>query len=202
LRWLPIGTILIGILLFQFWKTRSTYSLSLKMAHATNETRQPSFVGFLIRNVRQSTRTTRQFIMSTPTTGRNLAIAGTVCQLGPIIGWAGSVLGMMGAFDTLAKPARPGDPVRLSESINHVLISAAVGLIVGVIGLILLTVSVTACRYRAEWCFWFLVVYGVLALSTYPVGTAFGVFFLGYCLANRQEFLRPATTTLQAPPQS
>ena len=79
--------------------------------------------------------------------------------------------------------------------------STVIGFIVGIIGLILITVSVAACRYRAEWFVWFLVVYGVLALSVFPVGTAFGVFFLVYFLTKRQEYLRPATDTLQAPPQ-
>jgi hypothetical protein len=137
--------------------------------------------------------------MNTTTIGRNLAIAGAVCQLGPVIGVAGTVIGMMGAFDTLGTTPGVGDPARLSESIGHVLVSTAIGLVVGIIGLILLTVSVTACRYRAEWFFWFLVVDGVQALSAFPVGSAFGVFFLVYCLTRRQEFLRPATDTLQAP---
>ena len=130
--------------------------------------------------------------MSTAKTGRNLAIAGVVCQVGPIIGLAGTVIGMMGAFDSIGKTPGMGDPTVISESVGHVLISTAIGLVVGFIGLILLTVSVTACRYRAEWFFWFLVVYGSVALLAFPVGTAFGIFFLVYCLTKRQEFLKPA----------
>ncbi len=137
--------------------------------------------------------------MTKTTTGRNLAIAGAACQLGPIIGLAGTVIGMMGAFDTLGSSG-VGDPSRLSESIGHVLISTVAGLIICTVGLILLTVSLTGCRYRAEWFFWFLVIYGFLALVAFPVGTAFGVFFLVYCLTKRHEFLRSVPDTLQTPP--
>ena len=138
--------------------------------------------------------------MSTTKTGRNLAIAGVVCQVGPIIGLAGTVIGMMGAFDSMGKTPGMGDPTLISESIGHVLISTAIGLVVGFIGLILLTVSVTACRYRAEWFFWFLVVYGSVALLAFPVGTAFGIFFLVYCLTKRQEFLKlDANATTPSP---
>ena len=138
--------------------------------------------------------------MSTPKTGRNLAIAGVVFQVGPIIGLAGTVVGMMRAFDSMGKTTGMGDPTRLSEPIGHVLISTAIGFIVEFLGLILLTVSVTACRYRAEWFFWFLVVYGSVALLAFPVGTAFGIFFLVYCLTKKQEFLRPATDATTPPP--
>jgi hypothetical protein len=137
------------------------------------------------------------------TTGRNLAIAGAVCQLGPIIGLAGTVIGMMGAFNAIGSSgAGIGDPSMLSSSIGHVLISTAIGFIVGIIGLVLLIVSLTGCRYRAEWFFWFLIVYGVLALTVFPVGTAFGVFFLVYGLSKRHEFLRPASEARENPPSS
>jgi len=139
--------------------------------------------------------------MSTPKAGQNLAIAGVVCQLGPIIGFGGSMIGVIRAYDTIDKNPGIGHPAGLSESIGSAMVITAIGLIIGIIGLILLTVSVTACRYRAEWFFWFLVGYGVLALSVFPVGTAFGVFFLVYCLTKRQEFLRSSTATLTVPPQ-
>jgi biopolymer transport protein ExbB/TolQ len=137
--------------------------------------------------------------MTKPTTGRNLAIAGAACQLGPSIGLAGTVIGMMGVFDTLDSSGL-SDPSRLNESISQVLISTEAGLIIGTVGLILFTVSLTGCRYRAEWFFWFLVIYGFLALFAFPVGTAFGVFFLVYCLTKRHEFLRSVPDTLQTPP--
>jgi hypothetical protein len=111
------------------------------------------------------------------------------------------MIGVIGAYDTIGKNPGIEDPAALSESIGFALVITAIGLIIGIVGVILLTGSVTACRYRAEWFFWFLVVYGVLALSAFPVGTAVGVFFLVYCLTKRQEFLRPRTATLTVPPQ-
>ena len=141
------------------------------------------------------------------TTGRFLAIAGAICQIGPIVGLAGTMLGMKQAFDSLGTSNVGGvSPLSggvsgLSDSIGVVLISTAIGLIVGIIGLILLIVSLTGCRYRAEWFFWFLVIYGVLALTGFPVGTVFGVFVLVYCLTKRHEFLRPSSEVFERPPE-
>ena len=128
--------------------------------------------------------------MNPTKTGKNLAIAGAVLQLGPVIGLAGTVLAMMAEFDAIGTRG-VGDPSRLSVSIGHVLNSTLVGLIIGFIGLVLLTVSLVKCRYRAEWFFWFLVIYGGFALFAFPVGSAFGIFFLVYCLTKRHEFLQP-----------
>lgn len=94
-----------------------------------------------------------------------------------------------------------GGVSRLSDSIGVVLISTAIGFIIGIIGLVLLIVSLTGCRYRAEWFFWSLVIYGVLALTAFPVGTAFGIFVLVYCLTKRHEFLRLGSEAPEKPPE-
>ena len=49
-------------------------------------------------------------------------------------------------------------------------------------------------RYRAEWFFWFLIIYGILL-----VGTPFGIFFLVYCLVYRREFLNPNVRKFRVP---
>lgn len=130
--------------------------------------------------------------MSTSKAGRNLAILGTACQLGPVIGLIGAMIGMINAFKTLGSTHSFSDPAVISGGLGYSLFISAIGLFVGLIGLILLIVSLTAGRYRARWFFWFLVVYGALLLFFFPSGTAFGLFFLVYCLTKTQEFLAPA----------
>lgn len=89
-----------------------------------------------------------------------MAIAGVVCQLGPMVGLVGSMIGVMGAYDTIGKNPGIENPAGLSESIGSAMVITAIGQIIGIVGLILVTVSVSACRYRAEWFFTFLVIYG------------------------------------------
>ena len=64
-----------------------------------------------------------------------------------------------------------------------------ISILLGLVGLILLMISLIPLRYRAEWYFWFLNIYGVILLSAFPFGTIFGIFFLVYCLTKRREFL-------------
>jgi lipid-A-disaccharide synthase-like uncharacterized protein len=69
-------------------------------------------------------------------------------------------------------------------------VSAAGGIAVSFVGLILVTIAVTACRYRAVWMFWFLCIYGGLMIFSYFV--PFGLFFLIFALVKKDEFLRTA----------
>jgi hypothetical protein len=69
---------------------------------------------------------------------------------------------------------------------NLILTAMAIGLV----GLVILVFTLISLRYRAEWFFWFLIIYGVMLCGSFPFGTIFGVFFLVYCLTKRREFLR------------
>ena len=64
------------------------------------------------------------------------------------------------------------------------LLLAVFGLVIGIVGLILLIIALVKYRYRAEWFFWFLVVYGGVLIAT-----PFGIFFVVYCLVHRREFV-------------
>ena len=86
----------------------------------------------------------------TNSTGRLLAIIGTVLQLSPIIGLVGTVIGMMKAFQALGASGI-SDPSTLSKAIGEVLISAAAGMVVGLLGTVLLAVGVLLCHYRQRW---------------------------------------------------
>ena len=101
---------------------------------------------------------------------------------------------MMHAFDTLAATPGISDPQRLSANISEVLIATVVGLGLSIIGLVFLCVALFGCRYRAEWFFWFLVMYGGLLLFGFPIGTAVGIVLLVFCITRRHEFLKPNAT--------
>ncbi|HBJ83493.1 MAG TPA: hypothetical protein DDZ88_06400 [Verrucomicrobiales bacterium] len=124
-----------------------------------------------------------------------MAILGVWLQLAQLVGLAGTVTGMMKAFGEL-KTSGTGDPSKLNGAIGEVLISTFIGIAVAFVGIVLVTIAITACRYRSVWMFWFLCIYGGLMIFSYFV--PFGLFFLIFALVKKEEFLRPQGPALPA----
>ena len=120
--------------------------------------------------------------------GRRVALVGAFLQLGPLIGLVGTFVGIIRAFYTL-ESSSSGDPARLSANVTGALYATAAGLVLSVVGLILIYVALFRYRYRAEWFFGFLLIYGGVLLAGFPIGTVFGIVILSYCLMRRNEFL-------------
>lgn len=127
--------------------------------------------------------------------GAFIAKLGAWLQLAQLIGLAGTVLGMMKAFSAL-KTTGTSDPERLSGAIGEVLWSTFAGMAVSLVGIVLVLIALTTCRYRAAWMFWFLCIYGGLMIFSYFF--PFGLFFLIYALVKKDEFLRPQASALTA----
>jgi hypothetical protein len=101
---------------------------------------------------------------------------------------------MMKAFQVLGT-AGTSDPAKLSKAIGEVLWSSFAGIAVALVGLILVIIAITACRYRSVWMFWFLCIYG--GLMSFSYFFPFGLFFLIYALVKKDEFLQPVTPQAQ-----
>jgi len=127
--------------------------------------------------------------------GAFIAKLGAWLQLAQVIGLAGTVMGMMKAFSTL-KTSGAGDPAKLSDAIGGVLWSTFAGMALSLVGLLLVLIAITVCRYRAPWMFWFLCLYGGLMIFSYFL--PFGLFFLIYALVKKDEFLRSQASALPA----
>jgi hypothetical protein len=131
--------------------------------------------------------------------GKLLAIIGTVLQLAPCIWVVAYVVTVVRMFKTAGRSPTVDlhQPLKFLEDtvaemnsiLGNALVLMLVGLGLGIAGLVLLIIALTSSRYREEWFFWFLIVYGVLLLGGFPIGTAVGVFFIVYCLTKRREFL-------------
>jgi len=93
-----------------------------------------------------------------------------------------------------------GDPAQLSKIIDDVLVASVVCLVLGLLGPVLLLVSLVGFRYRAVWLFWFLIITSILSLPAFPVGTIMGIVILIYSITHRNEFLPPPAPV--SPPQS
>ena len=71
----------------------------------------------------------------------SLIVVGSLLALGPLWGLLGTVIGMIRAFDTIAK-ADAGTPERLASTISTSLWSTLAGLLVSPIGVALLAVGI------------------------------------------------------------
>ena len=120
--------------------------------------------------------------------GAFIAKLGAWLQLAQLVGFAGTVNGMAKAFREIGT-AGTSDPTRLSGAIGEVLVAAAGGIAVSMVGVILVIIAITVCRYRAVWMFGFQCLYGGLMILTYFF--PFGLFFLIFALVKKDEFLRP-----------
>ena len=128
--------------------------------------------------------------------GAFIAKLGASLQLAQFIGFARTVPGMLKAFRELGT-SDPGDPAILSAIIGEMLIAVSGGIALSLIGVILVIIAVTVCRYRALWMFWFLCLYGGLMTLTYFL--PFGLFFLIYGLVKKDEFLPAVPVTHKLP---
>ncbi|WP_309385238.1 MotA/TolQ/ExbB proton channel family protein [Cerasicoccus frondis] len=119
--------------------------------------------------------------------GKSLAQFGAWMQLGPVIGLIGTIIGMLGAFKDISDGGM-GEPEALADSISLALVTTAIGLVLGLIGIVLLAIALFGCRYRAPWFYTFLLVISIIWMLNFPIGTILGVLLLLYILNRKDEF--------------
>jgi len=130
--------------------------------------------------------------------GKTLALAGALFQIAPAV-WTAFYLATVARLFLVAVQAGQNSPgteaeavaaemERMGNALRIGLIAGVLGMVIGLAGLVMLTVALLKSRYRAKWFFWFVLVYGVMLLPAIPVGTLAGLFFVVYSLQKRHEF--------------
>jgi hypothetical protein len=127
--------------------------------------------------------------------GRTLALWGAWMQLGPMLGMVLTVISMVGSFNEIRADGVPGSAEVLASDISLALNSTAIGILLGMVGLIFLLIALFSFRYRAPWFFWFMAIYSILCLPFLPVGTAVGILVLVYMIPRREEFSEHHSST-------
>ena len=79
----------------------------------------------------------------------------------------------------------------LTSDIGLGLFTLLAGALSALVGLILILIALFGLKYRAKWFFWFLIIYEILLMNLYPIGTALGLIMLIYTLARKREFFPP-----------
>ena len=125
--------------------------------------------------------------------GKTYAVLGTCFQLTPVI-WVFAYLIAIARLLKLVTHIKSNPSMALEDVMKPFnkmssiymdsFLLAFFGLALGVIGLVFLVIALVKFRYRAEWFFWFLMIYGSLLIAT-----PFGIFFVVYCLVHRREFV-------------
>lgn len=115
------------------------------------------------------------------------AMIGTTLQVGFIVGLP-KIIPALRDLSSALGVSGIGDPAGLVGALGEVFVGSALALGLGGFGLVLLCVALIGARYRARWFRWFLAGESVLLLFMVPIGTLFGIFFLGYLRAHWQEF--------------
>lgn len=119
--------------------------------------------------------------------GKNLAVIGTICSCGPLIGLIGTVVAMLSAFQTMEN-GNEGSPEALANDIGVHLISTTVGLFLGILGFVLILIALFGSKYRAPWFFGVLCALSVLWMIGFPIGTIAGIALLVYLIKHKSEF--------------
>ncbi|MEI6322351.1 MAG: hypothetical protein WCP60_04515 [bacterium] len=63
------------------------------------------------------------------------------------------------------------------------------GLFLGIIGIALIVIALIR-KYREPWFFYFLIIYGLILLVVFPIGSVFGLVFLMTAFLLRHEFIK------------
>jgi biopolymer transport protein ExbB/TolQ len=129
-------------------------------------------------------------------TGRQLAITGFVLQLCALGTLIFTVVGILREFD---KMSAASDVSGLATGISANLTPMAAGSVVGLIGLILISIALLSLRYRAQWFRTMLWLLAILWLPVFPVGTALGIVVIFYLVKHKDEFKTPAAGAVRRP---
>lgn len=122
-----------------------------------------------------------------PKLGRELALAGACFQLGPVIGLISSVSAWIQTFK-ITSTRGAEEPAIMADALSQAVLPASIGLVFGLIGTVLLLVALFGKEYRAKWFYWFMMIYSILSLMAFPVGTAIGIICLVYITKRKEEF--------------
>jgi hypothetical protein len=177
---------------------RELHGAAVKLVEETEPTIEQQPAEIISQTVTEPIKTSEPEIHILPK-AKVFAVIGTFLQLAPIIWVIGYVVSLVRLYNLAVNaPATVSNHGlnALTEIMSQELAIMKnelwlilISILLGLVGLILLVISLIPLRYRAEWFFWFLTIYGVILLGAFPFGTIFGIFFLVYCLTKRREFL-------------
>lgn len=120
---------------------------------------------------------------------RKILWLGIVLQVFTLAGFTMSLLLFLQLMSALAADPTALEGTHPPAIFARVTLPLMVGGTLGLVGIGLITLSITKLQVRAAWLFWFLMIYGVVLLVTSPFGIIFGPLFLTLALKDKASYL-------------
>lgn len=118
---------------------------------------------------------------------RKLAVLGTLFLAGPLIGRLVTLLSMINSFSTLSNGN--ADPAALASDINSALVATLIGIALGLVGVVLVSLALFQRKNREPWFFRNVVVLSILwCILVFPLGIIVGIYLLIVFLTRKHEF--------------
>ncbi len=119
---------------------------------------------------------------------RSLAVIGFIFMLSPGLGTLLTIHYMIRAFNTLAQSGA-ADPVALADEISSVVLISLYSTIVGLIGVVLVSIVLFRGINQERWFFVVGIIIGILWLFlSIPFTTVFGIYLLIAFLMRKSQF--------------
>jgi glucan phosphoethanolaminetransferase (alkaline phosphatase superfamily) len=119
--------------------------------------------------------------------GKYVAVVGLMLFWAPLWGIVDTYLIMTSSFQEITLFG-PNEPKISQEEMSSAALSIAIGFILFLVALCLLTFLVVGLNYRTKWLFWTLIIYSTLLLFMFPIGTLFGIIVLVALVLSRKKF--------------
>ena len=120
--------------------------------------------------------------------GKNLARIGVLLQLGLLIGFGVTLVGMMMTFTDISA-GKPVDQNAIAAQISVAFSVMGIGMIFALIGAVLILLALCAAKYRAPRFYRDLWAISVLWIIAVPLGTVLGILMMIYLATHRREFM-------------
>ncbi len=121
--------------------------------------------------------------------GKIFALTGACLQTCPLIGLLLTFVCVIHWIGLSKAPPLEGNIRQLSTVMAVAQLAFAGGLFLGIIGIALIVIALIR-KYREPWFFYFLIIYGLILLVVFPIGSVFGLVFLMTAFLLRHEFIK------------
>lgn len=130
--------------------------------------------------------------------GIRIAVVGCFLQVGLVIAKVGEVIGMRRTFAAL-ESTDADKTGELASGIGFALNTAAIGLSLSLVGLVLIAIALIRSRLRARWFYWSLWSTSVIWLACFRFGFVVAVPLMLYLLLCMKTFLKDGGEANQPP---
>ncbi|MGJ8635203.1 MAG: MotA/TolQ/ExbB proton channel family protein [Luteolibacter sp.] len=120
--------------------------------------------------------------------GQGLAVCGILLYSGPFWGLLGTVFAMIRAFNEMSGQGT-ANPSAISEHVHLALITTSIGFAAGIVGSIIISLTIVFTEYRRQWFYSWAIGLSVLwCIAAFPLSLIPGLLTINFFSSRRSEF--------------